>query len=82
MDVTFSEQGTGRDWKVKVLLGNALIGTIRQSADLTFYRYFEGPSNDFTYVMDDHHLDLLKARIAAKFTRPPPPRFAEGMRWV
>lgn len=68
MDVTFSEQGTGRDWSAKVLHGGVHVGTIRLSSDLAFYRYFVGPANDIIYTMDEHDLGPLKAKITAAIT--------------
>lgn len=72
MDVTFSERDTGPNWTADVLHGGLHVGTIRLSEDLTAFRYFEGPDNDFTYSMDDHDLKTLKARITAAIARPRP----------
>lgn len=70
MDVTFSEQGSGRDWSAKVLHGGVHVGTIRLSSDLAFYRYFVGPANDIIYTMDAHDLGTLKAKITTAIVRP------------
>lgn len=68
MQTTFVPRGSDPNWGIDVLCDGAFVGSILQSTDGRHYRYFQGRSRD-VYLMDDHELTALEARVAKKLQR-------------